>query len=121
MVSRSRLLLLTAALFGSALAAAAADDKTTTMTACTATSTNGGSFFDLRPDIAIAPKKDSKHKRGPTEDYQVKGYDYGYNFTLNICESVIKIPDSVVGIDSNQYKNISAYYTAESGKIYSLG
>lgn len=118
MVSQSRLLLLAAALLGSSLAA---DDKTPTATACTAISTKGGSFFDLRPDIAVAPKKDSKSKRGPSADYEVKGYDYGYNFTLNICEAVINTPAEVVGIDSSLYKNVSAYYKTEKGDVFSLG
>lgn len=118
MVSRSCLLLLAAATLG----LAASDDKTPTTTACTATSTNGGSFFDLRPDIAVAPKKDSKHsRRVQNEDYTVKGYDYGYNFTLNICDAVLKAPENVVGVESALYKNVSAYYTTESGKVYSIG
>lgn len=119
MVSQSRLLLLAAAFLGSSLAAA--DDKTPTATACTAISTKGGSFFDLRPDIAVAPKKDSKSKRGPSADYEVKGYDYGYNFTLNICEAVISTPEDVVGIESSLYRNISAYYKTAKGDVYSLG
>lgn len=119
MVSQSRLLLLAAALLGSSFAA---DDKTPTATACTAISTKGGSFFDLRPDIAVAPKKDSKpNKHGPSADYEVKGYDYGYNFTLNICDAVINTPDDVVGVETSLYKNISAYYKTEIGDVFSLG
>ncbi|KAJ4406645.1 Cation-independent mannose-6-phosphate receptor CI-MPR [Gnomoniopsis sp. IMI 355080] len=119
MVLQSRLLLLAAALLGSSLAA---DDKTPTATACTAISTKGGSFFDLRPDIAVAPKKDGKSsKRAPSADYEVKGYDYGYNFTLNICEAVINTPEDVVGIDTSLYKNVSAYYKTEKGDVFSLG
>lgn len=119
MVSQARLLLLAAALVGLSLAA---DDKTATATACTAISTKGGSFFDLRPDIAVAPKKDGKHsRRGPSADYQVKGYDYGYNFTLNICDAVIATPDDVVGVEISQYKNISAFYKTEQGDTFSLG
>lgn len=120
MVSRSRLLLLTAALLGPSLSLAA-DDKTTTTTACTAISTKGGSFFDLRPDIALAPKKDVKYHKGPTEDYLVKGYDYDYNFTLNICDPVLKTPDDVVGLETSLYKNVSAYYTTANGKVFSIG
>lgn len=132
MVPIARLLLLTAAalLTPTALATpAAAAEKTATATACTATSTKGGSFFDLRPDIAVAPgdkKKEggglgSKYKRGPTEDYSVKGYDYGYNFTLNICDAVLKAPQDVIGLETSAYKNVSAYYTTSTGKIYSIG
>lgn len=128
MVSRTRLLFLAAAAASNLGLVLAADDKTPTTTACTATSTNGGSFFDLRPDIAVAPpnKKDgisSRHSRraAQTEDYSVKGYDYGYNFTLNICDAVLKTPESVVGVDSALFKNVSAYYTTDSGKVYSIG
>ena len=117
MVSRSRLLLLTAALFSTSLAA---DDQTPATTACTASSTSGGSFFDLRPDIAIAPTKEGKRKSSKSEDYTARGYDYGYNFTLNICEAVIKSPERVVGIDEALWKNVSAYYEKD-GKAYSLG
>lgn len=117
MVSRSRLLLLAAALFGASLAA---DEKTTTTTACTATATGGKAYFDLRPDIAVAPK-DGKHKRSKSEDYTARGYDYGYNFTLNICEAVIEKPEKVVGIDEALWKNVSAYYEGKDGKTYSLG
>ncbi|CAN8097103.1 unnamed protein product [Discula destructiva] len=118
MVSQARLLLLAAALLGVSLAA---DDKAPTPIPCTAISTKGGSFFDLRPDIAIAPKKDGKSKRAPSADYEVKGYDYGYNFTLNICEPVINVPEDIVGIDGSQYKNVSAYYRTEKGDTFSLG
>lgn len=134
MISTARLLLLLAAatLFptttlANPAPAAAAADKSTTAIACTATSTKGGSFFDLRPDIAVAPggkKKDGlggKYKRAPTEDYSVKGYDYGYNFTLNICEAVLKPPEDVVGLETGAYRNMSAYYTTEAGKVFSIG
>lgn len=117
MVSKSNLLLLAAALFGTSLAT---DDKTPVTTACTALSTSGGSYFDLRPDIAVAPAKDGKHKTGKSEDYTARGYDYGYNFTLNICDAVIKPPEGVVGIDEALWKNVSAYYE-KNGNTYSLG
>ncbi|KUI64541.1 hypothetical protein VM1G_00615 [Cytospora mali] len=117
MVSRSHLLFLTAAILGTSLAA---DDKTPTTTACTALSSSGGSYFDLRPDIAVAPTKDGKHKSSKSEDYIARGYDYGYNFTLNICDAVIDPPEKVVGVDEPLWKNVSAYYEKD-GKVYSLG
>lgn len=122
MVSHTRLLLLAAITLLSPVLGAT-DTKTPTATACTAVSTKGGSFFDLRPDIAVdaGTKKKDPHKRGPTEDYSVKGYDYNYNFTLNICDSVIKAPEDVIGLDKGQYGNVSAYYTTKSGSIYSIG
>lgn len=117
MVSRSHLLLLAAAMLPPSLAA---DDKDPAATACTAISTSGGSFFDLRPDIAVAPTKDGKHKSSKSDDYTARGYDYGYNFTLNICDAVIKPPERVVGIEESLWKNVSAYYEKD-GKAYSLG
>lgn len=95
-------------------------ETTPAHTPCVATATNGA-FFDLRPDIAIAVAEGEKAPRGtPTEDYIARGWDYGYNFTLNICEPVLKKVEDVVGVDKELWSNISAYYEAD-GKIYSLG
>ncbi|KAH6654766.1 mannose-6-phosphate receptor binding domain-containing protein [Truncatella angustata] len=116
-------LLAVLSLAGSTIAAAADADKTTTAEACTATNTKSGSFFDLRPDIAQkAPKDGSKLKSGvPSKDYKANGYDYGYNFTLNICGPVVEEVDNVRGdISQEHWKNISAYYQTK-GDIYSLG
>lgn len=114
----------------SALVAASSSDSeaTTTYTACTAASTSGA-FYDLRADIAVKADGDdgssSKKKKrathsAPTKDYEARGYDYGHNFTLNICEPVVKEPVSVVGVKEELWRNISAYYVA-SGDTYSLG
>ncbi|KAK9422959.1 putative Autophagy-related protein 27 [Seiridium unicorne] len=108
-------------LAGRSLAAEA--DKTTTAEACTATNAKTGSFFDLRPDIAVkTPSDGSNAKAGvPTKDYKANGYDYGYNFTLNICGPVVEEIDNVRGnINQEQWKNISAYYQTK-GDVYSLG
>lgn len=117
MASRSHMLLLAAAMLGPSLAA---DEKAPAATPCTAISTSGGSFFDLRPDMAVAPTADGKHKSSKSDDYTARGYDYGYNFTLNICDAVINPPERVVGIDESLWKNVSAYYEKD-GKAYSLG
>lgn len=106
---------------------AAAEDKTTSSAACTATSTLG-SFYDLRPDTAVRPPaSDSKTGRRastighhPTVDYRARGYDYGSNFTLNICGPVVGDIDNVHGIDKGAWANISAYYVSK-GDVYSLG
>ncbi|KAI1643773.1 mannose 6-phosphate receptor domain-containing protein [Daldinia loculata] len=102
---------------------AADADKTTTSTACTASSTSGA-FFDLRPDIALKKNPDGSkpaHSNGaPLVDYHAKGYDYGFNFTLNICAAVVEPVDEVIGVEPSQWKNVSAYYTSK-GDIYSLG
>ncbi|KAL2164018.1 hypothetical protein VTH06DRAFT_3232 [Thermothelomyces fergusii] len=118
-----RAFLALAVLAGVALAEEAtktATETTPVHTPCVATSTSGA-FFDLRPDIAIAVAEGEKAPRGtPTEDYIARGWDYGYNFTLNICEPVLKKVEGVVGVDKALWPNISAYYEAD-GKIYSLG
>lgn len=108
-------------LVGGAVAVEA--DKTTTAEACTATNPKSGAFFDLRPDIAVKlPSDGSKVKSGvPTKDYKINGYDYGWNFTMNICAPVVEEISSVRGeIKSEQWGNISAYYTVK-GDTYSLG
>ncbi|XDG01414.1 hypothetical protein ABKA04_001029 [Annulohypoxylon sp. FPYF3050] len=102
---------------------AADADKTTTSTACTATSSSGA-FFDLRPDTALKLNADGSkpaHSNGaPTVDYKAKGFDYGANFTLNICGAVVEPVDGVIGVDSSKWQNVSAYYTSK-GDVYSLG
>ncbi|KAK0630875.1 mannose-6-phosphate receptor binding domain-containing protein [Bombardia bombarda] len=106
-----------------------ADDKeptkstqttTAVITSCVATSTSGA-FYDLRPDMAVAVVEGAKPLKGaPTADYLARGYDYGSNFTLNICGSVVKTVEDVVGLDKAAWKNVSAYYESK-GKVYSLG
>ncbi|KAI0455474.1 mannose-6-phosphate receptor binding domain-containing protein [Xylaria acuta] len=98
-------------------------EPTTTTTACTASSTSGA-FFDLRPDAAIKTKPDGSrpsHSRGaPLTDYKARGWDYGSNFTLNICNAVVDPIEDVQGIEESKWQNISAYYVSE-GDYYSLG
>lgn len=93
---------------------------TPVVTPCVATATNGA-FFDLRPDTALVIGEGEKPPKGArTEDYSVRGWDYKSNFTLNICESVVKEVKDVVGVDKELWRNVSAYYEFE-GKVYSLG
>ncbi|KAK5627961.1 hypothetical protein RRF57_003676 [Xylaria bambusicola] len=98
-------------------------ESTSTTTACTASSTSGA-FFDLRPDAAIKPKPDGSrpsHSRGaPLTDYKARGWDYGSNFTLNICNAVVEPIEDVKDIEDSKWQNISAYYVSE-GEYYSLG
>ncbi len=49
-----------------------------------------------------------------------RGWDLGFNFTLNICGSVVKPVDDVVGLGESQARNVSAYYE-KGGKVYSIG
>ncbi|RWA12889.1 hypothetical protein EKO27_g2222 [Xylaria grammica] len=104
-------------------AVASEAESTSTTTACTASSTSG-SFFDLRPDAAIKPKPDGSrpsHSRGaPLTDYKARGFDYGSNFTLNICNAVVEPIEDVKGIEESKWQNISAYYISQ-GDYYSLG
>ncbi|KAI0539023.1 mannose-6-phosphate receptor binding domain-containing protein [Xylaria digitata] len=109
------------ALMSSAVASDA--EPTSTTTACTASSTSGA-FFDLRHDAAIKPKPDGSrpsHSRGaPLTDYKARGWDYGSNFTLNICNAVVEPIEDVKGIEESKWQNISAYYVSK-GDYYSLG
>ncbi|KAI1097485.1 mannose 6-phosphate receptor domain-containing protein [Jackrogersella minutella] len=102
---------------------AADADKTTTSTACTASSTSGA-FFDLRPDMALklnpGGSKPAHSNGAPVIDYKARGYDYGSNFTMNICGAVVEPVDGVIGVDSGKWQNVSAYYTSK-GDVYSLG
>lgn len=114
-----------AVLLAAAAVARAADDPSpaTHAPACTATSSTGsGAFFDLRPDTAVLPDKSKgkSHKAGVAKDYHSKGYDYGKNFTMNICGPVVDPVSDVVGLDKNAWANVSAYYMSH-GNIYSIG
>ncbi|KAI5465365.1 mannose-6-phosphate receptor binding domain-containing protein [Mariannaea sp. PMI_226] len=90
--------------------------------ACTATSSSStGAFFDLRPDRAFALETESTtHKSAPSKDYTARGYDYGRNFTLNICGAVVDPVKDVVDLPDSLWQNVSAYYTSH-GKFYSIG
>ncbi|KAK3947410.1 mannose-6-phosphate receptor binding domain-containing protein [Pseudoneurospora amorphoporcata] len=123
--SPSRLIVAICALTGAAHASNAESSSpslspTATVTPCVATSTNGA-FYDLRPDIAVIPEKDVKLARGThTKDYLARGYDYGYNITLNICAPVVKGVEDVVGLTSERWSKVGAWYE-KGGKVYSLG
>lgn len=134
--SPSRILPLLLLLGASSTATAATTSSSSTKTApaltststanapaCTATSsTNSGAFFDLRPDIAVKEDESGKssHKGAPTADYRARGYDYGKNFTLNICGAVVEPVKDVVGVPSGLWPNTSAYYV-QKGEVFSLG
>jgi len=120
--SSRHVLLALAALSGLACAedATKSTSSTSAVTPCVATSTSGA-FYDLRPDVAIIVEQGGKAPKGiPTIDYLARGWDYGSNFTLNICEPVVKKVEDVVGLEKSQWKNVSAHYT-HKGKTYALG
>lgn len=88
--------------------------------ACTATSHTGmGGFYDLRPDMAVVPNDNTK-KYAVTKDYFSKGYDYGKNFTLNICGPVVESVTNVIGVEPPLWQNVSAYYMV-GGEVFSIG
>ncbi len=115
-----------ATLVATALAADQTSPSSTSSAAAEATPcvahSASGSFFDLRPDTAVAIEKDGPKppKNALTVDYIARGWDLGFNFTLNICGSVVKPVDDVVGLKESQARNVSAYYE-KGGKVYSIG
>ncbi|KAG7135175.1 putative mannose 6-phosphate receptor-like protein like [Verticillium longisporum] len=115
---------LTLLLAASASVSFAAEEKPSTTPsppACTAVSKTSGAFFDLRPDIAAIPEEGKTAKSGSaTSDYHARGYDYGRNFTLNICAPVADPVEHVVGLGKDEWKNVSAYYTYKD-EVYSIG
>ncbi|KAK1756290.1 mannose-6-phosphate receptor binding domain-containing protein [Echria macrotheca] len=120
MYPRVLLLALAAVAFAEDKETKSTTSTTSTVTPCVATSTSGA-FFDLRPDTAVVVEEGAKTPKGaPTTDYLARGYDYGTNFTLNICGAVVKKVEDVEGVEKASWKNISAHYTMK-GKVYSLG
>ncbi|KAL0932409.1 vacuolar sorting receptor [Colletotrichum truncatum] len=118
--SPKALLLLTAAATASA-AGTSTISTTTSIPACTAAPKSGtGAFYDLRPDIAVTAKEGKSSKSSVTTDYHARGWDYGRNFTLNICAPVIDAVEDVVGLSKGASKNVSAYYTHNT-ETYSIG
>jgi cation-dependent mannose-6-phosphate receptor len=124
---RSHALLLALAALAGAASAADSDtpDKTSSsassvVTPCVATATSG-SFYDLRPDRAVPLTDGEKVPKGlPTQDYVARGWDYGTNFTLNICGAVVGKVHDFEGVTSDMRKNVSAFYEKKN-KFFSLG
>jgi cation-dependent mannose-6-phosphate receptor len=90
---------------------------------CTIYSPTTGSYFDLNHISLFPPEmKDGQkaHKDDRDESWHARGYDYGANFTINICAPVIEDISDVVGVDKSRWRNVSAYYEKDD-KIYSIG
>ncbi|KAK5095948.1 Cation-independent mannose-6-phosphate receptor CI-MPR [Lithohypha guttulata] len=113
------LLSLILSLSSTSIAASSDDSKApATFAGCTIHSSLSGSFYDVRP-LTLKSSLLSK-SAGTNESYHSRGYDYGANFTLNICGPVVEELDNVVGISQSHYANVSAFYT-DRDDIYSLG
>jgi cation-dependent mannose-6-phosphate receptor len=99
---------------------AAASDKP--LKPCTAISPTTQRFFDLNHMHRTKPDKDSKKKGKEADEgsWHARGYDYGANFTLNFCGPVVEDLDSVVDLDKDARRNVSAYYE-QGGKTYAIG
>lgn len=77
---------------------------------CTITHPTTGEFYDLR-GLARHPDEEA------AVDWHAHGYDYtGGNFSLNICAPLIT-PTKRISLS----KNISAIYTNEDERMYSIG
>lgn len=102
-------------------ASSSADDKKNPRTPCAIRSPVSGAFYDLNavrlhlPEIGEKVPKDARNTSWPA-----RGYDYGANFTLNICGPVIEKLRDVKGVSESKWKNVSAYYEM-GGDTYSIG
>ena len=88
---------------------------------CTIRSSTTHSFYDLS-SLAVHKSDDGKKakKDDREESWHARGYDYGANFTLNICAPVVEDLDRVKGLSAKEIRNVSAYYTIDK-TTYSLG
>ena len=94
-----------------------------TLSPCVARSPTTGLYYDLNP-ISLSPpelKDGEKVYKGARDvSWHSKGHDYPANFTINICSSVLEDVEDVVGVESERWQNVSAYYEMDE-KIYSIG
>lgn len=103
-----------------ASAAAPSDTKEPVGDPCTIHSATTGSFYDVRP--LMLTEAGTKTQAATNESYHSRGYDYGANFTINICGPIVEQLGSVDGIQKSRVANISAFYRDPSDDtIYSLG
>jgi cation-dependent mannose-6-phosphate receptor len=113
-----QLTLLSALLYLLSTASAASDKP---LKPCTAISPTTERFFDLNPLHRTAPGESSKKKKeGDEGSWHARGHDYGANFTINFCGPVVENLDTVVDLDKDVWRNVSAYYE-KGDKQYALG
>jgi cation-dependent mannose-6-phosphate receptor len=103
----------------SAALAAVEEKKPAPPKPCTVRSSTTGSYFDLSSLRVHSPEsKDNVPKL--QDSWFVRGYDYGANFSMNICGPVVETLEHVEGVKESLWQNISAHYE-KGGKTYSIG
>ena len=101
-------------------ASSGSDTKPVPLEPCTIHNPLTGSFYDVRP--LTLTEAGTKTQSATNESYHSRGYDYGTNFSINICGPVVEELEDVNGIPRRQWANISAFYTDPRDKeVYSLG
>ena len=109
------------AVFAAFTAVLAEDKNGPPLKPCTIRSPSTGAFFDLSSLRLEPPPKDSKAAKDEHDQrWFARGYDYGANFTLNICGPVVDNKGDYVGVRESLWKNVSAYYEKDK-KRYSIG
>jgi cation-dependent mannose-6-phosphate receptor len=106
-------------LLASAWYALAASDKP--LKPCTIVSPTTERFFDLNPIRRMPLEEGQKKPKGDSDgSWHARGYDYGANFTLNICGPVVEELHDVQDLDKDLWQNVSAFYEVGK-KVYSIG
>lgn len=101
-------------------AATPSDSKEPLQDPCTIHSALSGSFYDVRP--LMLTDTGTKTQAATNESYHARGYDYGANFSINICGPVVEDLKNVDGIQRSRVANISAFYRdPNDDTVYSLG
>lgn len=106
------------------LAASSSDEskpKPQPRTPCAVKSPVTGGFFDLQAINLKLPDPDKKGSgSGRNVSWPARGYDYGANFTLNICGPVLEKFEHVEDVPEHRWKNISGFYEKD-GRVFSIG
>lgn len=101
-------------------AASSPDSRDSEPEPCTIHSSLTGSFYDVRP--LILKEEGTKTQSATNVSYHSRGYDYGTNFTVNICAPVVEEVDEVYGISRRQWDGVAAFYKdPHDDMIYSIG
>ncbi|KAL2313351.1 Cation dependent mannose-6-phosphate cargo receptor [Schizosaccharomyces pombe] len=75
---------------------------------------NTGEYFDLSGLI-----RDNTSEKG---DYSVNGYDFGTNFSINLCHPVVSnLTNYTVEGDVSSEDSIGGFFTVEDDDLYSIG